>query len=99
MKSIVLYTEQIEKRFGGVIALRDGSIEVRSGEVLALVGSNGSGKSTLTKVITGVLSSDGGTIFYHDEPVTYTNPMAAQKAGIMAVYQELSLIPSLTAGQ
>ncbi|MBG0787107.1 MAG: sugar ABC transporter ATP-binding protein [Anaerolineaceae bacterium] len=99
MKSIVLYTEQIEKRFGGVIALKDGSIEVRSGEVLALVGSNGSGKSTLTKVITGVLSSDGGTIIYHDDPVTYTNPMAAQKAGIMAVYQELSLIPSLTVAQ
>jgi ribose transport system ATP-binding protein len=99
MKSIVLYTEQIEKRFGGVRALRDGSIEVRSGEVLALVGSNGSGKSTLTKVITGVLSSDGGTVFYHDESVTYNNPMAAQKAGIMAVYQELSLIPSLTVAQ
>jgi ribose transport system ATP-binding protein len=99
MKSIVLYTENIEKRFGGVIAVRDGTIEVRSGEVLALVGSNGSGKSTLTKVITGVLSSDGGTIFYHDEPVTYTNPMSAQKAGIMAVYQELSLIPSLTVAQ
>ena len=99
MKSIVLNTENIEKRFGGVIAVRNGTIEVRSGEVLALVGSNGSGKSTLTKVITGVLSSDGGTIFYHDEPVTYTNPMAAQKAGIMAVYQELSLIPSLTVAQ
>ena len=99
MKSIVLYTEQIEKRFGGVIALKDGSIEVRSGEVLALVGSNGSGKSTLTKVITGVLSSDGGTIFYHDEPVLYNNPMAAQKAGVMAVYQELSLVPSLTVAQ
>ncbi len=99
MKSIVLCTENIEKRFGGVIALKDGSIEIRPGEVLALVGSNGSGKSTLTKVITGVLSSDGGTITYHDKPVSYSNPMAAQRAGIMAVYQELSLIPSLTVAQ
>ena len=99
MKSIFLQTEQIEKRFGGVVALKDGSIEIRCGEVLALVGSNGSGKSTLTKIITGVLSQDSGTITYHDNPVQYNNPMLAQKAGIMAVYQELSLVPSLTVAQ
>ncbi len=99
MKSIFLQTEQIEKRFGGVVALKDGSIEIRSGEVLALVGSNGSGKSTLTKIITGVLSQDAGTITYLGEEVTYNNPMMAQKAGIMAVYQELSLVPSLTVAQ
>ena len=99
MKPICLKTEQIKKRFGGVHALRDGSIDIRSGEVLALVGSNGSGKSTLTKIITGVLSQDAGTITYREEPVQYSNPMAAQKAGIMAVYQELSLVPSLTVAQ
>ena len=99
MKSICLSTEQIKKRFGGVHALRDGSINIRSGEVLALVGANGSGKSTLTKIITGVLSQDDGQITYHNEPVQYTNPMSAQKAGIMAVYQELSLVPSLTVSQ
>lgn len=99
MKSICLSTDQIKKRFGGVHALRDGSIEIRSGEVLALVGANGSGKSTLTKIITGVLSQDDGQITYLNEPVQYNNPMAAQKAGIMAVYQELSLVPSLTVAQ
>src|SRR6056297_71331 len=99
MKSICLSTEQIQKRFGGVHALRDGSINIRSGEVLALVGANGSGKSTLTKIITGVLSQDDGQITYLDEPVQYSNPMSAQKAGIMAVYQELSLVPSLTVSQ
>lgn len=99
MNEICLQTEQIKKRFGGVHALRDGSIEIRSGEVLALVGSNGSGKSTLVKIITGVLSQDDGQILFHNSPVQYSNPMAAQKAGIMAVYQELSLVPSLTVAQ
>jgi len=99
MKLICLKTEHIKKRFGGVHALRDGSIEIRSGKVLALVGSNGSGKSTLTKIITGVLSPDDGQITYKGNQVQYSNPMAAQKAGIMAVYQELSLVPSLTVAQ
>ncbi len=99
MNSICLQTNHIKKRFGGVHALRDGSIEIRSGEVLALVGANGSGKSTLTKVITGVLPKDDGDVIYRNELVDYHNPMAAQKAGIMAVYQELSLVPSLTVSQ
>jgi ribose transport system ATP-binding protein len=99
MNAIFLQTDKIEKRFGGVVALRDGSIEIRSGEVLALVGSNGSGKSTLTKIVTGVLSPNAGTITYQGDEVSFNNPMAAQKAGIMAVYQELSLIPSMTVAQ
>jgi ribose transport system ATP-binding protein len=99
MKPICLKTDQITKHFGGVVALSDGSINIRSGEVLALVGSNGSGKSTLTKIITGVLSQDNGQITYKDALVQYHNPMAAQKAGVMAVYQELSLVPSLTVAQ
>ncbi len=99
MSEFCLKTNKIEKHFGGVVALRDGSINVRSGEVLALVGANGSGKSTLTKIITGVLSQDSGHITYHDAQVQYNNPMTAQKMGIMAVYQELSLVPSLTVAQ
>lgn len=99
MNEICLKTHQIEKHFGGVVALRDGSIDIRAGEVLALVGSNGSGKSTLTKIITGVLSQDNGDIIYQDAPIEYHNPMSAQKAGVMAVYQELSLVPSLTVAQ
>ena len=77
----------------------DGSITVREGEVLALVGSNGSGKSTLAKIITGVLDHDDGQIDYFDQTVTFSHPMAAQKSGIMAVYQDLSLVPSLTVAQ
>jgi ribose transport system ATP-binding protein len=99
MDGISLKTTQIKKRFGGVHALRDGTINIRSREVLALVGANGSGKSTLTKIITGVLSQDDGMINYRGNLVNYHNPMVAQKAGIMAVYQELSLVPSLTVAQ
>lgn len=99
MGSISLKTIEIQKRFGGVRALIDGSIEVRTGEVLALVGSNGSGKSTLAKIITGVLEHDDGQVIYRDEPVKFQNPMAAQKAGVMAVYQDLSLIPSLSVAE
>lgn len=99
MKSICLKTQEIKKRFGGVKALTDGTIEIRTGEVLALVGSNGSGKSTLAKIITGVLPSDDGQVIYQDEVVQFPNPMAAQKAGIMAVYQDLSLVPSLTVAE
>jgi ribose transport system ATP-binding protein len=99
MNAISLKTKQIKKRFGGVQALSDGSINVRSGEVLALVGANGSGKSTLTKIITGVLPKDDGQITYKGKTVEYNKPMAAQNAGIMAVYQELSLVPSLTVAQ
>lgn len=99
MESISLKTIEIQKRFGGVRALIDGSIEVRTGEVLALVGSNGSGKSTLAKIITGVLEHDDGQIIYREDPVNYQNPMAAQRDGIMAVYQDLSLVPSLTVAE
>ncbi len=99
MENLCLKTIEIKKRFGGVRALIDGSIEVREGEVLALVGSNGSGKSTLAKIITGVLDQDYGQINYFDQQVKFSNPMAAQKAGVMAVYQDLSLVPSLTVAQ
>lgn len=99
MKSISLNAHSISKNFGGVVALRDGSLNVKSGEVLALVGANGSGKSTLAKIITGVVSRDSGEIIYNAEPVVFNNPLSAHKAGVTAVYQELSLVPSMTVAE
>lgn len=99
MKSISLQTKNIVKRFGGVVALREGNLDVHSGEVVALVGANGSGKSTLTKIITGVLSKDDGEIIYNQETVQFPNPLASKKEGITAVYQELSLVPSMTVAE
>lgn len=99
MKPVSLKAQSITKNFGGVAALRDGSLKVNSGEVLALVGANGSGKSTLAKIITGVVARDSGDITYNSESVVFNNPLAAQKAGITAVYQELSLVPSMTVSE
>ena len=99
MRSISLNAQQITKHFGGVVALRDGSLSVNSGEVLALVGANGSGKSTLAKIITGVINRDAGKIVLNSKEVVFHHPMAAQNAGVAAVYQDLSLVPSMTVAE
>ena len=93
---VSLSASNVSKRYGGVIALADGTLEARSGEVVALVGANGSGKSTLSKIVTGVVSPDAGTLTLDGRPVRFTTPHDARKAGITAVYQELSLIPDMT---
>lgn len=90
-----LSAQNIIKRYGGTLALADGNLVVHSGEVVALVGSNGSGKSTLCKVITGVVSPNGGKLLLDGRSLEFSEPYAALKEGIAAVYQELSLIPTL----
>jgi ribose transport system ATP-binding protein len=94
-----LSSHNIVKRYAGVLALADGNLKVHSGEVVALVGSNGSGKSTLCKIITGVVAPNGGRLLLDDQPVSFNEPYEALKHGIAAVYQELSLIPTLTVAQ
>lgn len=93
----VLETEGIQKRFGGTVALTDGSIRVCSGQVHALVGENGAGKSTLIKIITGVYRSDGGRIIWNGHPVTVANPESAQDLGIAVLHQHRALVPYFTA--
>jgi ribose transport system ATP-binding protein len=92
----LITAQDIEKRFGGVIALRSGQLHIGAGEVVALLGANGSGKSTLTKIITGVFPPDGGSLSVDGAPVHFRSPKDARKRGIAAVYQELSLIPDMT---
>jgi ribose transport system ATP-binding protein len=91
-----LSASHVAKRYGGVIALADGSLTVRAGEVVALVGANGSGKSTLSKIITGVVSPDGGELSVDGSSVVFRSPHAARARGVTAVYQELSLVPAMT---
>ena len=91
-----LSATQVTKRYGGVVALADGTLTVGAGEVVALVGANGSGKSTLSKIITGVVAPDGGDLTVDARPVAFRTPHAARDLGITAVYQELSLIPDMT---
>src|SRR5580693_8205540 len=84
------------KAFGGGRALRGVSLEVRSGEVHALLGENGAGKSTLIKILSGVHSFDAGTIEIEGRPVAFSSPAESREAGIAVVYQDLSLVESLS---
>ena len=96
---VSLSAQHIVKHYGGVVALADGNLTVQSGEVVALLGANGSGKSTLSKIITGVVSPNDGKIYLDDAPVSFPSPQAARRAGIAAVYQELSLVPDMTVAE
>jgi monosaccharide-transporting ATPase len=95
-RSPVLSVERVSKRFAGVLALADVSLELQPGEVHALVGENGAGKSTLIKVITGVHQPDDGQIVYRGESVSFARPRDAQAAGISCIYQEVNLVPLMS---
>ncbi len=92
----VLRAENIVKRFGSVIALRDVSMHLRKGEVLGLIGDNGAGKSTLIKIITGFHRPDEGRILLHGEEVVLKSVSQAQNLGIQTVYQDLALVNDLS---
>ncbi|GAB4576058.1 MAG: sugar ABC transporter ATP-binding protein [Anaerolineae bacterium] len=99
MNKVSLSARNVTKRYGGVVALSDGNLDVQSGEVVALLGANGSGKSTLTKVITGVIAPNEGQLHLDGRLVEFSSPQAAKKLGITAVYQELSLVPDMTVAE
>ncbi|MEV4630296.1 sugar ABC transporter ATP-binding protein [Micromonospora sp. NPDC049523] len=84
------------KSFGAVAALRDVSLELRPGEVHALVGENGAGKSTLVKILAGVHAPDTGTLMLDGRPLVLSGPADAQAAGIAVIYQEPTLFPDLS---
>jgi len=94
-----LSARNIVKRYGGVVALSDGNLDVHTGEVVALIGANGSGKSTMSKVINGVVVLDGGQLLLDDKPVHLSSPQSAKNMGIATVFQELSLIPQMTVAE
>ena len=92
-------TEKINISFNGVQVLHDVDFCVKKGEVHALVGANGAGKSTLVKIINGVYTRDSGTISILGKPANYENPEAAKESGIAMVFQDLSLIPTMTVAE
>ena len=96
MADIVLEARDIVKVFPGVRALDGVSLSVRRGEVHAIVGENGAGKSTLMMVLTGVYRPDSGSIMLDGEEVRFASPSEAVRRGVSIVYQELSLVPSLS---
>ncbi|MFM9106840.1 MAG: sugar ABC transporter ATP-binding protein [Chloroflexota bacterium] len=85
----------IDKRFGGVIALSDASFSCDAGEIHALLGENGAGKSTMVKILCGVYSPNAGRLSLDGQEVSFSDPAAVAAAGIVPVFQELSLIPDL----
>lgn len=92
----LLKMEHIEKSFSGVKVLEDVCLELRAGEVHALLGENGAGKSTLIKILGGAYSRDGGDIYVNGEKADITNVESAKKYGIRIIHQELMLVPHMT---
>jgi ribose transport system ATP-binding protein len=86
----------VSKSYGGAVALDHAELAVRRGRIHAVLGENGAGKSTLLKVMSGVVQPDEGTMHLDGREVAFASPAAANAAGIVCVYQELSLIPDLS---
>ena len=87
----------VEKSFPGVRALTGVDLEVRAGEVVALLGENGAGKSTLIKALGGAHQLDAGTIEIDGRPIEIHSPLDSQRAGVSIIYQEFNLVPEMTA--
>ncbi len=96
---LALSLVSVDKRFPGVHALKDVSIEVRRGEVIGLVGENGAGKSTLMKILSGVYQPNSGRIEIAGKPTHFENAADANRKGIGMVFQEQSLLTNLTVGE
>jgi ribose transport system ATP-binding protein len=96
---ILIAANNVAKRFDSLVALQAASLEVRAGEVHALMGANGAGKSTLVKVLTGVFPADGGEIVIRGQARRFRSPAEAREAGIVSVYQDPALVPDLTVAQ
>jgi ribose transport system ATP-binding protein len=88
--------EGISKRYGGVRALQDAHLSIEAGRIHAVLGENGAGKSTLIKIMAGVVAPDEGRMLLEGRPVSFSSPAAAHAAGIVCIFQELSLIPDLS---
>lgn len=99
MVQSILKMEHINKSFGNVKVLKDVSFDLKKGEVHALVGGNGAGKSTLMKIMTGVYAKDSGDIFINGEKKKIRNTIDAEANGIAMIFQEMSLVSTLTVAE
>ena len=96
---MLLELRSIEKRYGGVTALRRGDLSVNRGEVHLLMGENGAGKSTLMKIVAGLAERDSGEMVWNGHAANFRNPAEAARAGIAMVHQESLLAPHLTVAE
>ncbi|MCB1471039.1 MAG: sugar ABC transporter ATP-binding protein, partial [Rhizobiaceae bacterium] len=99
MTPLAVEMSGIHKSFGGISALKGVDLAVRPGSIHALVGENGAGKSTLLKILQGVISPDGGEIRVHGTALGQHAPEASRAAGLGMIFQELSLVPTLTVAE
>jgi ribose transport system ATP-binding protein len=97
--SLLVEAIDVSKRFGGTVALDEVSFSCRRGSIHALVGENGAGKSTLVKILAGAVIADSGEININGQPSTIHSPADAGRLGIIPVFQELSLMPTLTVAE
>ncbi|RWM11529.1 MAG: sugar ABC transporter ATP-binding protein [Mesorhizobium sp.] len=95
----IVRLENVTKTYRGVPAVKNVSFDLRKGEIHALLGENGAGKSTLTKIVAGVVDATSGKMFHKGVETAYASPHAALEAGIAMVFQETSLVPSMTVAQ
>jgi ribose transport system ATP-binding protein len=96
---MLLQLKGIQKRFGGVVALRNGNLTVAAGEVHLLMGENGAGKSTLMKIVAGMFQADGGEMLWRGQPVNFRTPAEASSHGIAMVHQECLLAQHLSVAE
>ena len=94
--SSLLSIKGLEKSYGSVVALKNANFEVSPGEIHALLGANGAGKSTLVKILTGVITSNSGTISLNGKQLTFSSPDDARKNGVAPVFQDPALIPDIS---
>jgi len=97
--TVVLSMEKVSKRYRGATAVKDVDFELVEGELHSILGENGAGKSTLTKIMAGVVEPSGGTMRYRGRKVSFRSPSEALTMGIAMVFQETSLVPSMTVAQ
>ncbi len=91
-----LSIRRISKRYGPITVLRDVDLDVKPGEVVALLGENGAGKSTVSSVIAGLVPPTGGNMFWNGQPYAPTSPADALRQGIGLIHQEMRLLPDLS---
>ena len=92
----VLEARGLGKRFGSVVALRDVDVSLRAGEVTCVVGDNGAGKSVFIKMLCGLIRPSDGQILLDGTPTEFSSPRRARALGIVAVYQDLALTPTMS---
>src|SRR5437868_9465966 len=96
-ESSIISIRAVSKRFPGVVALGDVTLDVRAGELHAICGENGAGKSTLMKILSGVIPDFDGELLVAGSPVRFTGTRDAEAAGISIIHQELNLVEQLSA--